>query len=211
MIAHVQRPPKFRLVPRAPTTQEAAIVMGGGGYPFAEYTLARTLCEKAERTITIFAGNDMIEKFPDYIDHAVTLHPDKLQLWLPRRRAAGFNVPDKVWAHREYAGAVTDWTRDWAGSTGLFCAKVARELGFVHIILCGVPMTEEASHFIRNEPWHHANGFIRGWNAHLEELRPYVRSYSGWTKEQLGEPTEQWLRETIVDQHSNLPQGGLHA
>ena len=211
MIAHVQRPPAFRLVPRAPTTQEAAIVMGGGGDPFAEFKHACDLCARAERTVTIFAGNDMIEKFPYYINHAVTLHPDKLQLWLPRRRAAGFNVPDKVWAHRVYEGSVTDWTRDWAGSTGLFCVKIARELGFVHIITCGVPMTKEADHFIRNEPWHAANGFLRGWVAHLEELRPYVRSYSGWTKEQLGEPTEQWLRETIVDQHSNLSQGGLRA
>ena len=211
MIAHVQRPPTFRLVPRAPTTQEAAIVMGSGGDPFAEYEQARDLCARAGRTVTIFAGNDMIEKFPHDIDHAVTLHPDKLQLWLPRRRSAGFNVPPKVWAHREYAGAVTDWTRDWAGSTGLFGIKVARELGFVHIIGCGIPMTKEANHFLRKEPWGHANGFIRGWTGHLEELRPYVRSYSGWTLEQLGAPTEQWLREDIVDQHSNLPQIGLRA
>lgn len=212
MLFKMMRPPTAPPVVRAATTQETAVVMGGGGDPFAEYELARALCEKAGRTVTIFAGNDMIEKFPHHVTHAVTLHPDKLQLWLPRRLAAGFNAPEKVWAHRNYEGAVTDWTRDWSGSTGLFGVKVARELGFVHVIICGVPMTVETNHFVRaDELWVHAIGFRKGWDAHLEEIKPYVRSYGGWTKEQLGEPTEDWLRSDLVDQHSDIPQTGLRA
>jgi hypothetical protein len=199
MIVHIMRPPSAPPIIVAPTTQEAAIVMGGGGDPLAEYELAKELCARAGRTVTIFAGNDMIEKFPDDITHAVSLHPDKLQLWLPRRQAAGFNQPEKVWAHRNYEGAVTHWTRDWSGSTGLFCVKIAREAGFVHIILCGVPMTVEGDHFIREQPWSAAIGFLKGWNAHLSELKPYVRSYAGWTQEQLGTPTEDWLRSDIID------------
>ena len=209
--AQVMRPPVAPLIAVAPTTQGVAVVMCGGGDPFAEWEIAKELCARAERTVTIFAGNDMIEKLPDDIAHAITLHPDKLQLWLPRRRAAGFNQPEKVWAHRNYEGAVTHWTRDWSGSTGLFCVKVARENGFVHVVLCGVPMTVEGKHFVRDQPWNAALGFQRGWNARLHELRPYVRSYGGWTQNQLGAPTEDWLRSDIVDQHASRHTTGLRA
>ena len=213
MTFHIMRPPTAPPIIVAPTRQDAAIVMCGGGDPFAEYARAKELCARAERTVTIFAGNDMIEKFPEDITHAITLHPDKLSLWLPRRRAAGLNQPEKVWAHRNYEGAVTDWTRDWSGSTGLFCIKIARELGFVHIIGCGVHMTVEGAHFIRGEPWKASDGFRKGWDAHIQDLKPYVRTYGGWTLEQLGEPTEDWLRSEIVDQHfvGSRPTVGLKA
>ncbi len=212
MTLRIMRPP---IAPPSralsPTRQDVAVVMCGGGDPFAEYVQAKELCAKAERTITIFAGNDMIEKFPEDIMHAITLHPDKLSIWLPRRRAAGLNVPEKVWAHRNYEGAVTHWTRDWSGSTGLFCVKIARELGFVHVITCGVHMTVEGKHFVRDQPWNAAHGFRRGWNAHMKELQPYVRCYGGWTQEQFGTPTETWLRTDIVDQHTPRPLAGLKA
>lgn len=211
MLGTIIYPPAAPMIARKPTTQDVAIVMCGGGEPFTEYELARELCAKAGRNATIFAGNDMIEKFPGDIVHAVSLHPDKFQLWLPRRKSAGFNDPEHIWAHRNYEGCVTDWTRDWTGSTGLFCVKIARENGFVHIILCGVHMTVEANHFVRGQPWTAALGFRRGWNARLNSLRPYVRSYGGWTQEQLGTPTEQWLRDDIEDRHLDRPTAGLKA
>ena len=211
MPVHIIRPPIA--LPRViePTRQDAAIVMCGGGDPFAEYAQAKELCAKADRTITIFAGNDMIEKFPEDIAHAITLHPEKLPIWLPRRRASGFNMPEKIWAHRNYEGLVTHWTRDWSGSTGLFCIKIAREFGFVHVITCGVHMTVESKHFVRDQPWNEAHGFRRGWNCRLKELQPYVRCYGGWTEEQFGAPTETWLRTDIVDQHTPRPLVGLRA
>lgn len=209
----MMRPPQAPLIPRAATTQETAIIMCGGGDPFAEYKLAKALCLAADRTVSIFAGNDMIEMFPGHIHHAISLHPDKFQYWLPRRNAAGFAPPDKIWAHRNGIGNVTDWTRDWSGSTGLFCVKVARECGFTHVVLCGVPMTAEAGHFIRNKPWEAVTAFRRGWEARLRELQPYVRSFAGWTREQFGAPTAEWLRQDIEDQHEadNGPYRGLKA
>lgn len=209
----MMRPPVAPLIPRAATTQDVAIVMCGGGDPFAEYDLATELCDQAGRNATIFAGNDMIEKFPGHVHHALTLHPDKLQLWLPKRLAAGFEPPEKIWAHRNYEGSVTHWTRDWSGSTGLFCVKVARECGFTHVVLCGVHMTVEAEHFVRHKRWDAAHGFRRGWEGRIAQLQPYVRSFGGWTLEQLGAPTVEWLRQDIVDTHAgeNPYSGGLKA
>lgn len=206
------RPPSAPLRVLAPTTQDVAVVMCGGGDPFAEWEIAQKLCERAGKKCSIFAGNDMIELFPGDIDHALTLHPDKLRIWLPRRKAAGFNDPPKVWSHRNYEGAVTDWTRDWSGSTGLFCVKVARERGFVHVLTCGVHMTVGAKHFIRKQPWDAATNFRRGWDGHTEELRPYLRSMGGWTREEFGAPTEEWLLTDIEDKHRDNPHnGGLRA
>jgi hypothetical protein len=202
MIPHLMRPPAPPNTAIPAPNQDAAIVVCGGGDPFDEYRQARELCAKAGRNVTIFVGNDMIEKMPDDIEHACSLHPDKFKLWLPRRKANGYNDPPHIWAHRNYEGCVTEWTRDWAGSTGLFCTKVAREIGFLHVLLCGVPMTIEANHFVRQQPWNHALGFRKGWNAHHRELVPYVRSYGGWTQERFGAPTEEWLREDIVERHS---------
>lgn len=212
IIRRLMQPPSAPPVIRAQTTQDAAIVMCGGGDPFAEYAQAKELCARVGRNVTILAGNDMIEKFPDDISHAVSLHPDKFQMWLPKRRAAGFNTPEMVWAHRNYESVVTHWTRDWQGSTGLFCIKIARELGFVHILLCGVHMTVEGNHFVRGAPWQAAYGFRKGWNTRVHQLRPYVRSYGGWTQEQFGAPTEEWLGSHITDQHLGRPhEGGLRA
>ncbi len=208
---HMRLPVMPQIV-EEPTTQDVAIVMCGGGDPFAEWELARALCAKAEKNYSIFAGNDMIEHFPGNIDHAITLHPDKLPLWLPKRKASGFNDPPKIWAHRNYEGAVTHWTRDWSGSTGLLCIKIARECGYVHVIACGVHMNVESNHFIRNQPWNAAHGFRRGWIAHSRELKPYLRSMGGWTQEEFGAPTEEWLREVLVDTNKrNINPVGLKA
>jgi hypothetical protein len=184
-----------------PTRQDIAIIVCGGGDPFVELAQAVATCASANKKFELFAGNDMIAEFSGDIDHALTLHPDKLSVcWTGPRRTKGYPLPGRVWAHRPYSG-VSDWTRDWSGSTGLFAVKVARELGFVHILLCGVHMSEDSGHFIRKAPWVHANGFRRGWEMRLPQLRPYVRSFGGWTEQTFGRPTVEWLAGDIEDQH----------
>jgi hypothetical protein len=210
MIATIMRPPPP--APRfvVPTTQDIALVICGGGDPFAEFAEAKAMCERLGKKYVVFAGNDMIEHFPDKIDHAITLHPDKLYLWQGARRNRGFEMPERVWAHRSFNN-VTNWTRDWQGSTGLFAAKVARENGHTHVVLCGVHMTVEAEHFVRKQRWNAAHGFRRGWTMHLHEIRPYVRSLGGWTREQLGPPTDEWLLSEISDVHVARTAIGLKA
>jgi hypothetical protein len=97
-----------------------------------------------------------------------------------------------IWCHRSYLG-FSHHTRDWQGSSGLFMVKIALEEGFTHIILCGVPMDVDANHITRHKPWHGAPGFARGWHRHMQELKPFVRSMSGWTQQVLGAPDMLWL------------------
>lgn len=191
----------------AVTRQDPAIVLCGGGDPLAELALAHQMCTEAGLKPTLIAGNDQIACYPDAIDHAATLHPEKLHtVWLAQRTANGYAPPGHVWTHRPFPGT-NSWILDWSGSTGLFCAKIARRLGFVHVMLCGVPMTVSGDHFIRKEPWKAADGFRRGWNQRLPMLTPYVRSFAGWTREKLGEPTMEWLTSEIEDRHPVTDQG----
>jgi len=51
------------------------------------------------------------------------------------------------------------------------------------IILAGCPLAAKTRY----------DEFHRGWQIRFETIKNYVRSMSGWTKELLGSPTEEWL------------------
>ena len=189
---------------------DVALVVGGGGDPLSEYSAARTFCELAGKSVATFVCNDTLAIFPDHVDYAGTLHPDKMHGWQRDRTKNKHPMPfGSLWCHRDYLG-FTHSTRDWQGSSGLFMTKVALENGFTHIILCGIPMQTEADHITRHTPWNSAHGFIRGWSARVVMLRPYVRSMSGWTREQFGEPTILWLLSDIPREtfRPEKPPGG---
>lgn len=192
-----------RLSPDA-APMSVALILGGGQHVYNETDLAVRICATADKTPTIFGCNDQIELYPGAMAHAVTLHPDKMLGWVTRRYKRGLPPLDRMWAHRPFAG-FTNHSRDWQGSVGLFAVKIARELGFTHIILCGIPMTVEDKHLVRGVDWKAAYGFRRAWPARVSSLKPYVRSMSGWTREQFGLPTQQWLTESIEDQHPLYP------
>ena len=176
---------------------DVALIVGSGGDPLSEYGAARAMCEAADKTVATFVCNDTLMIFPDRVDFAGTLHPDKMHGWQRERNKNKLPMPfGSVWCHRDYLG-FTHSTRDWQGSSGLFMTKVALEVGFTHIILCGVPMEVEADHIIRHIPWNAAPGFIRGWQRHMIEIKPYVRSMSGWTQQELGAPDFIWLTAEI--------------
>ena len=119
---------------------------------------------------------------------AVSLHPTALADWLKRREGPAIRLAVVSSAHRSGPN-VTNHVEDWAGSSGLFACKIARQLGFERIILCGVPMDPSAKHVVRAQPWPAGVTFRRAsWERHKEEIKPFVRSMSGWTAEQFGRP-----------------------
>ena len=161
-----------------------ALVVGGSENVKEELAEAEALC--AGLDVTRFVINDMIPQAAGPCI-AVSLHPTKLADWLKRREASGHPAPSQVWAHRSGPN-VTNHVEDWAGSSGLFACKIARQLGFERIILCGVPMEPSAKHVVRAQPWPAGVTFRRGWERHKEEIKPFVRSMSGWTAEMFGLP-----------------------
>lgn len=163
-----------------PRLQRVAVVCGGGPDVEAEIAKAK---EMYGGSCDFFVINDMIPRFPGECV-AITLHPSKLKDWLPLR--GSYPAPKQVWAHRKFAG-VSNVTEDWMGSSGLFAIKVAMQLGYAKIVLCGVPMTDE-KHFVRGEAWTAVAAFKKAWVKHKDEIAPFVRSFSGWTAEQFGRP-----------------------
>lgn len=145
---------------------------------------------RRRRFDAVFAVNNIGIDWP-HVDVWASLHPEAVENWcglgrgLQLRANAGLNRPE-TWAHKPYRG-VDRSTPDWGGSSGLFAVKVALEAGFDEIVLAGIPMSE-TPHFYTDRPWNHAPRYRRAWEARIEELRPVLRSMSGWTKEMFGAP-----------------------
>ncbi|PWJ81501.1 hypothetical protein C7441_11033 [Pseudaminobacter salicylatoxidans] len=153
----------------------------------------------------VIAVNDMIARWPRPIDHAVTLHVENAPQWLEARALNQSDRPT-VWSHSG-ASALGRLSKvadrllpDWKGSSGLFAVTVAREL-CMRAVLCGVPMDSrrhvpgKSAATWSGMPWpgREVLNYREGWNKHFDEIAPFVRSMSGWTRELLGEPDEEWL------------------
>ena len=80
-----------------------------------------------------------------------------------------------------------------SASSGGYGAKVAIEDGFDRVVLAGVPMMTDASHFTRGKPWLQRDSFTIGFQESVKHFAGHVRSMSGWTQELLGAPTPAWL------------------
>jgi hypothetical protein len=172
-------------------TKPIAVVVGGGGDVLHEVEQTRALLDGVQATW--FVINDMISEF-DGDCVGVTLHPNKAKDWLSARARTRRLPPSQVWAHTKgdrrhpFAG-ITDVADDWRGSSGLFAVAVARQLGYDRIILAGVPMTKEGGHFKRGPGhWNACDSFRLAWDNRRTALAPFLRSWSGWTREAFGEP-----------------------
>lgn len=173
---------------------KVAIVVGGAEEALSDCQRAELWCHSLGVIPEVFVANDMIASFPGKPDRFVTLHPDKLPMWLHARQAKGLPEVKEIWAHRRYKNIVTNTTDDWGGSSGLFMVKIARSLGFDRILLCGIPMDPHANHFVRHQRWNACAAFRRSWERRKLEIAPYVRSMSGgWTDQLLGKPDAAWL------------------
>jgi len=184
---HVKQP--FIAVAHAPRPKRA-LILGGASCVWEDVEAALDLAEFD----CIIAANDVGAHWSGPLDHWVSLHPEKLNGWLRARREKGYPDGFTTWSHKKQAGCNVDRaTDDWKGSSGLFAVKVARELGYERIVLCGVPLNAEGAHFFDAKPWKAFQGFRNGWLNHRAEIAPYVRSVSGWTREILGAPDESFL------------------
>jgi hypothetical protein len=170
------------------------VVVGGGQFVRKEYDQAKATCERLGIDHVAFVVNDMIPLFAGRC-HAVTLHFDKLLMWLTERRANGFPPPVEVWCQRDKINRpfVTRVADEFRGSSGMLALYSALAWGCDRILLCGVPMNE-ALHFKRGKPWAEVKDYQDAWRAHRDELAPRVRSYSGWTMELFGRPTDEFIR-----------------
>lgn len=174
-----------------------AIVVGGGPTVWRDVAMATQLVlDTLSENPFVIAVNDAAAEFPGHLDAMATLHPEFFAKWRNERRQRGGNVDFEAWTHdtrpSRLAAEKMRLHPDRHGSSGLFALDVAIHLGFRHNILCGVPM-DQGAHFRRREPWRDFASFRTAWIKAIPALRATTRSMSGWTAQQLGEPTAEWL------------------
>lgn len=183
-----------------------AIVLGGADCVWDEYIKAKELCLTAQVQYRVYVTNDMIAEYP-HAAIACTLHAEVLPVWLRIRQERHRPPHKQVWCHiRGRPGSgITDSTRDWGGSVGLFATKVALQQSNRKVLLCGIPMQPEAGHFKRKRAWDAAGIFAKRFAQKIPEIKPHVRSFSGWTAAQLGIPSIEFLKENIDAYRAQSP------
>ncbi len=139
--------------------------------------------------------------------HWIGLHPEFMSKYKEERAALGYHsdyetiapLAGEVGMHGQHPVDRRVSYRypgmNSSASSGGYAAKVALDDGFDKVVLAGVPMRQEDSHFTRGKPWLQRDSFMRGFMDCLPHFKDRVRSMSGWTQEQLTAPTREWLAE----------------
>ena len=127
-------------------------------------------------------GLDTAE-YPGRIDHVATYHSYELPQFYMRREAIGGNQDYEIHSQEQYRIWVNRlWPYDPpSGSSAMLGVEAGMGMGYEKIILAGCPLSGRYDEF---HP---------GWKVRYETIKDHVRSLSGWTKELLGAPTEEWL------------------
>ena len=137
-------------------------------------------------------GLDAVDRYSGRIEYMATYHPaDITEARFKRARARG-NTTYKVISHEQKDGVdIVHPYKAPSGSSALLGVLAGIKLGYQKIILCGCPLEDEKKDG-KNKNYQQ---FRKGWQAHLDEYIGKVRSMSGWTREFLGYPTDEWLAE----------------
>jgi len=175
-----------------------ALILGGAAGVWEEVVTWERLYGRPWDGLVV-AVNDVGCHWPRALDHWVTLHPDKLAGWKALRAGYGHSDGYVTWGKAERP--VDRFLHPWpGGSSGMYAIQVAKELGAVRAVLCGVPMTA-TPHFAESTvhgtgaPWTAVAGHWRAWERQADKLLGWVKSMSGRSQELLGAPTLAWLFE----------------
>lgn len=170
-----------------------ALVVGGARNVAYDLGCFHCLGSKPDAVIVC---ND-IGALCDSFHHWVTLHPEKWAYFLMQRRQRGFaDTAATLWSDRyTYCSFVSKLNvlPDYqpSGLTGLYAVKLAKAIGATKIVLAGVPMDQSGHVLPGHGHWINEERRL-GWLNRRKELRD-VRSMSGWTRQLLGYPTQEWL------------------
>jgi hypothetical protein len=172
-----------------------ALVLGGAQCLHDDIAAA----EKLFKPDIIMAVKDIGITWP-HIDYWATFHPERLPKELGERRAAGLPDPKAIYSYHmripKGLGIEIRVMKTKGGSSGLLGTEAAL-LVADKVVLVGIPLDPKQQHYRRPKKggWPPATMYRRTWTAEYPKLKDRVRSMSGWTRELLGAPTEEWLRD----------------
>jgi len=131
-------------------------------------------------------GLDMAE-YVGRIKHVVTYHPYELPDFRKRREAVGGNQDYETHSHEQFDGLVN---RLWpyikpSGSSAMLGIEAGMGMGYKRIVVAGCPLIDRKYTVTCD--------FRPGWTTRFDKIKDAVRSMSGWTRDLLGAPTEEWM------------------
>ena len=190
----------------------------------ADVEAAQALCDFDAVYCVKQAGIHWPHKFdvwaglhPEYMrgenPHGVNYTAERKALGYPDGYEIVVPLDGEVGSHAGKCKGARRVSYRWPGmnasaSSGIFTAKVAMDDGYERVIFAGCPMTPEGGHFlpntrnvnreVRGKVWTQRDSFSPGLKIAVPFMRGKVRSMSGYTKELLGYPTEEWLNGRTV-------------
>lgn len=131
---------------------------------------------------------------PWRVEYLATYHPEDIEAARAFRFKAMGNIDYKVICHKKEPGVdIVVPYEPPSGSSSFLAALGGKLLGYQKIILCGCPLAVVPGQ-ARNENY---AVFREGWEVHSGKLEGKARSMSGWTRDHLGAPTNDWMTEGI--------------
>lgn len=170
-----------------------AIALGSANCMDADLAAALALAPDA----LIIACNHAARDHPGQIDHWASMHADLFVKWTIERAIAGHPPVHNYWypKHRAVACKIPSAKAIdiWGGSSGLLCVRVGIHLGADKIICAGIPLNQTFCHKGEAKQWTEARQYRGAWERNKGHLLGRVKSLSGWTREFLGAPDEEWI------------------
>ena len=111
--------------------------------------------------------------FPHKFKYWYSGHPPELLEWAQMRPDTGA----ELWSYRDWPGLNLGLIKITRGSSSLNAVQLALTTwGYSRVVLAGVPLNDDYKLF------------RDGWTWLDDEMKRQIRSMSGWTAEQFGEP-----------------------
>lgn len=175
------------------------IIIGSAPCAQEDVTAALSLRDASQAAWQSFdfmaIGLDAVGLFSLPLKYVATNHPEDIPDIRKRREMINANLDYQIISYREHKGVdIVQHVGSISGSSALLGALAGITLGYKKIILCGCPLTGPAV-TPKCNPY---EIFRPGWEAEKEKVMGKVKSMSGWTKDFLGEPTEERLKNKIT-------------
>lgn len=173
-----------------------ALILGGADCVWDDLEAVGRLCDVP--SAVLLAVNDVGYAYAGRVDHWCSLHPENFAGWKARRAANGYADGYVTWSRTRPMLADRICPTLDKGTSAMLAVSVANRLGCERIVLVGCPL-ERRPHFHdeRNgRRWCGAKVHQPAWIRQKEAGKlEHVRSMSGWSRDLLGEPDAEWLRE----------------
>lgn len=194
---------------------KVAVILGRHEDVWNELERAKAMIKEVGAELWVIATKRAGRDYDGPVHEWPGFHPELLQTFVNERAKNNRPPALRYWSAKSSKvnpgqfGLPIEWLTSVGGSSGLLGIQVADAIGrhpkyanepkIDKSILCGIPMTP-STRYDDGKEWKEAIHYRDHWLKYFidhPDSKARLRSFSGWTKEILGEPTLEWLREPL--------------